>query len=86
MRAGLFLAMAAGLAVSACAFQRAQIANEAQSQMIGLTKERVLACMGPPVNKAAEGATEVWSYESGNGMNAASYSNGLAVAADGFVP
>ncbi len=23
--------------------------------------------MGPPINKAAEGATEVWSYPSGNG-------------------
>jgi hypothetical protein len=34
--------------------------------MVGLTKEQVLACMGPPANKAAEGATEVWSYYSGN--------------------
>ena len=34
--------------------------------MIGLTKEQVLACMGPPAAHAAEGATEVWSYESGN--------------------
>jgi hypothetical protein len=84
MRAGFLLAMAVGLAVSACAMQRAQIANEAQSTMIGLTKEQVLACMGPPLNKAAEGATEVWSYESGNGMAAASYGNGVAVASRRF--
>ena len=36
--------------------------------MIGLTKEQVLACMGPPGNQAAVGATEVWSYGSGNGQ------------------
>ena len=36
--------------------------------MIGLSKEQVLACMGVPANKATEGATEVWSYNSGNGM------------------
>jgi outer membrane protein assembly factor BamE (lipoprotein component of BamABCDE complex) len=33
--------------------------------MVGLTKEQVLACMGPPASKAT-GATEVWSYPSGN--------------------
>jgi len=34
--------------------------------MIGLIKEQVLACMGPPASKATEGPTEVWSYPSGN--------------------
>jgi len=51
----------------ACAIQRADVAHNAQAQMIGLSKENVLACMGPPLNKAAEGQTEVWSYTSGNG-------------------
>jgi outer membrane protein assembly factor BamE (lipoprotein component of BamABCDE complex) len=32
-----------------------------------MTKEQVLACMGPPVTKATEGGTEVWSYASGDG-------------------
>lgn len=36
--------------------------------MVGLSKEDVLACMGPPVNKMAEGDTEVWADNSGNGM------------------
>ena len=49
-----------------CAFHRATVANDAQNKMVGLTKEQVLACMGPPVTKATEGATEVWSYNSGN--------------------
>ena len=53
--------------LSACAIQRAQVANEAQNSMIGLSKEQILACMGPPANQAAVGATEVWSYNSGNG-------------------
>jgi hypothetical protein len=56
----------AAACVAACAFQRAQVANDAQNQMVGLTKEEVLACMGPPAAKAAEGTTEVWSYNSGN--------------------
>jgi glucose/arabinose dehydrogenase len=67
--------LAAG--VGACAFQRAQMANDAQGKMIGLTKEQVLACMGPPINKAAEGATEVWSYGSGNNQTMASYAMAL---------
>ena len=53
--------------LSACAFQRAQEASDAKVQMVGMTKPRVLACMGIPAQKAAEGKTEVWSYNSGDG-------------------
>lgn len=42
-----------------CAFQRAEIAQDARTQMAGMSKEQVLSCMGAPGNKAAEGATEV---------------------------
>ena len=62
------LALAAML-LAGCSFQRAQVAQDAQASMMGLPKEQVLACMGPPQNKAAEGQTEVWSYASGNGYN-----------------
>ncbi len=55
------------LAVSGCAFQRAQVAKVAQTKMVGMTKEQVLRCMGPLAQKAAEGQTEVWTYASGNG-------------------
>jgi len=51
--------------------QRAEVAQDAQLQMRGLPKEQVLGCMGPPGNKAAEGATEVWSYESGGEVRTA---------------
>lgn len=30
--------------------------------MVGMAKEQVLACAGPPANRASEGQTEVWSY------------------------
>jgi hypothetical protein len=62
------------LLVGGCAMQRAQVAQDARVSMVGLSKERVLACMGPPAAKAAEGATEVWSYDSGNGMQVADIS------------
>ena len=51
--------------------------------MVGLSKEQVLACMGPPFSKAAEGATEVWSYNSGNGYVAGSSVSTANVTAQG---
>jgi hypothetical protein len=49
-----------------CSLQRASTAHNAQAQMVGMSKERVLQCMGPPAQQSAEGQ-EVWSYASGNG-------------------
>ncbi|MCP3402132.1 MULTISPECIES: hypothetical protein [unclassified Bradyrhizobium] len=63
-----------GAALAGCAFQRAEVAQDARTQMVGMSKERVLACMGAPLNKAAEGSTEVWGYDSGNGMQVANIS------------
>ena len=48
-----------------CSIQRALIADDAQNKMVGLSKEQVLACMGAPRFKGAEGATEVWTYDTG---------------------
>jgi hypothetical protein len=71
-----------------CAFQRAEVAQDARVQMVGLTKEQVLTCMGAPASKAAEGATEVWGYASGNGMTVATASydryGGTAVSSSRF--
>jgi hypothetical protein len=33
--------------------------------MIGMSKEQILACMGPPQGSSAQGSTAVWSYSSG---------------------
>jgi outer membrane protein assembly factor BamE (lipoprotein component of BamABCDE complex) len=60
------------LTLTGCAFQRAEIAQDARAQMIGMSKEQVLACMGTPANKAIEGATEAWGYNSGNGTTVVS--------------
>jgi hypothetical protein len=84
----IFGIVALCVALGGCAVQRAQIAQDARSQMVGLSKEQVLICMGPPANKAAEGATDVWSYASGNGMTVASASydryGGTAVSSSRF--
>src|SRR3954453_18030178 len=66
------LVLPIGLMLAGCAIQRAQTAQDARVQMVGMSKEQVLACMGPPANKAAEGQTEVWSYNSGDGTVVAS--------------
>jgi outer membrane protein assembly factor BamE (lipoprotein component of BamABCDE complex) len=55
-------------ALAGCAqMERAEVAKKAQTSMVGMTKEQVLSCMGPPVTRMQEGATEVWQYSSGNG-------------------
>jgi hypothetical protein len=55
------------VALTACSIQRAQEASEAQASMVGMPKEQVLQCMGSPASTAIAGATEVWTYNSGNG-------------------
>jgi hypothetical protein len=60
------LVIAVMLLLTGCSIERAVVARNAQDKMVGLSKEQVLACMGPPIQKAAEGSTEVWSYNSGN--------------------
>ena len=67
LRAGVILFACVGAA--ACSLQRAETAHNAQSQMVGMSKEQVLQCMGSPLQKSAEGQTEVWSYASGNGRS-----------------
>ncbi|RQT18557.1 hypothetical protein DF051_07970 [Burkholderia contaminans] len=63
--------------LAGCSLERAQTAAAARTQMIGLSKGDVLACMGIPAAKAVEGTTEVWSYETGNGRTD-SVSNGYS--------
>jgi hypothetical protein len=60
--------------LSGCAVQRAETARNAKVQMVGLPKEKVLACMGVPAKTMTVGQTEVWAYLSGNG-----HSEGSAV-------
>ena len=64
--------VALGVMLAGCAIQRAQIALDARAQMVGMSKEQVLTCMGPPASKATEAQTEVWAYNSGDGTVLAS--------------
>lgn len=66
LRAGILLSALATINAG-CSIQRAAVANQAQENMVGFTKEQVLGCMGPPAARAVEGATEVWSYGSSDG-------------------
>jgi outer membrane protein assembly factor BamE (lipoprotein component of BamABCDE complex) len=72
------------LFISACTssrFERAEVATQAKAQMIGMSKEQVLACMGAPSQHAAVGQTEVWSYPSGGDTTTFSTANGSIDAA-----
>ena len=68
-------------ACSSSRFGRAQVATQAKAQMIGMSKEQVLACMGAPFQQAAVGQTEVWSYPSGGDTTTVSTANGSVDAA-----
>jgi hypothetical protein len=71
--------------LTACAIQRSETARTAKEQMIGLSKEKVLACMGPPSNQMTVGGTEVWAYASGNGQTIGSaFASGGSGFASGF--
>jgi outer membrane protein assembly factor BamE (lipoprotein component of BamABCDE complex) len=68
-----FLIWIACMALTACTIQGAQTAQQGPktaqhplSQLVGMTKEGVLNCVGVPLQKATEGQSEVWSYASGN--------------------
>jgi hypothetical protein len=54
-------------ALAGCAIQRAETASTARTAMVGMPKEDVLACMGSPNTSGAQGDTEVWGYNSGDG-------------------
>lgn len=66
-----FLGAALGLSVTlltGCAIQQGPtVAERAQVEMVGMSRERVLACMGPPRENSTIGSTEVWTYRSTDG-------------------
>ena len=61
--------------LSACAIERAHVAQQAQDKLVGMSKEQILTCMGAPENKMIEGKTESWTYNSGGGLAARSNEN-----------
>ena len=93
MEKGTIVIAALTLVLSAgCSIQRAEVAQTARVNVIGLPKEKVLACMGIPSNRMTVGDTEVWAYESGNGRTQSSvfasggngFASGIAVSTRRF--
>ena len=69
------------IALAGCAFGPTATAEKAQTQMIGMSKEQVRRCMGPPPFSYTEGSTEVWAYRSdGESAGAAQTSGTGAIA------
>ena len=61
------LVLGLALAVSACAaYERADQAKKVQSQMVGMRKDQVRACAGPPRRRQVRDESEVWIYEVGD--------------------
>src|SRR6476620_4139135 len=54
--------LSAAILLTACASMRRETAENAQNKMVGLSKEQLLACMGPPADRTVENTGEVWSY------------------------
>ena len=52
------------LALAGCE-ERPEVDQIAQQSMIGLSKKKILACMGAPARRLTIGSTEVWTYSSG---------------------
>jgi hypothetical protein len=62
-RSSLSFLLILGVALTGCAsLDRDDDAAKAKTRMLGMTREDVLSCMGPPKKKAYENKTEVWSY------------------------
>lgn len=53
--------------LAACGPIQSARVHDQINAMLGLSKEHVLSCMGPPGARSSEGATEVWSYSSFGG-------------------
>ena len=52
------------LLAGCAATKRVEDPEIAQTKIVGLSEQRLLACMGAPANKAVEGNRAVWSYNS----------------------
>ena len=61
----LVLAFNSGIVFADWIFGRASTARKAKHRMVGMSKERILECMGAPAQKEKVGETEVWSYHAG---------------------
>jgi hypothetical protein len=52
-------------AAASYAGQEPEVDQIAQQQMIGLSKKKILACLGAPAKRVGIGATDIWTYPIG---------------------
>ena len=52
----------ASVVLGSCKFQRVETADLAKIQLIGMSKEKILICLGAPAAVNKVGGTEVWTY------------------------
>jgi hypothetical protein len=52
-------------AFAACAWDP-EVDQIAQQKMIGLSKQKILACIGAPAKRARIGSTDIWTYPIGD--------------------
>lgn len=55
--------------LSGCSVQRAVDAERAKSELVGMSQEKVLSCMGVPLAERTVGRTTVWQYASGGDVH-----------------
>jgi hypothetical protein len=53
------------VSLGACGLEWPEVDQVAQAKMIGLSKTKIRACLGPPDWRKPVGSTEIWSYGSG---------------------
>jgi hypothetical protein len=51
--------------LAGCGLEKPETDQIAQADMIGLSKKKILACMGQPARRRVVGSTEIWTYPVG---------------------
>lgn len=62
----LFMLAVPPLIAACAAYERAEEASKAKSALVGMRKQEVHACAGPPQRRETRGEDEVWIYQSGD--------------------
>jgi hypothetical protein len=66
MKKLVLASIAVALALTGFKSERAATAADAMASIVDMTKEQVLARLGPPAKTKTVGQTEVWTYGSGS--------------------
>jgi len=55
-----------GVTLAGCEGQRPEIDQIAQSSLIGLSKNKILSCLGSPTHRERVGLEEIWNFSIGH--------------------